>query len=948
MKQISTRYQKVFATAVSLCIALAMNAQDWSNLQSSLGFPDASTEKVELRDQHSKHFAMPNGNTKAFILAGSLHYKNAQGDWTDISTELISSSMPGYSLENTTNNIQSYFPGTATAIQQGVLVKNSVGFLHVAMHPSLDVLNASFDVLNSVSAGVPAQANTGFNTVSYHDIMPGIDNEFEVQHDQIKNGLIVNQLPAGIGAGEHLGYSETLRLPAGWNLVANGQIVNGSVIATAGISIVDAQGSQQLAVPVPDVFEQNNPGINIHPDGNWEVTYKVESLGNDEYRLTTLVPMSWMTDASRQYPVVIDPTVTLSGNWGGWLKPSTVVESNPSGFVYCGYSVDPYHAWTKFDITSVPDASLVIDTKLQASMNATANGGVSETINLTSVTGTMGPYTSYNAGAYTDIGNGVYTSFAALDVGIYGYYDLGPSADGDVQANLTADEFQVGFVNTNIASPPYKRFTSNLNSLEIEYELCTGQITMTAADVVLSNGFNLGCVGDSNGTINTSATGGSGNYSFIFSGPGGYYDTINSPSNLPAGTYFVQVWDDVLTCPDTTTIEITAPDLSLNESLSQYSGFNTSCFGETDGSITNNIAGTGNYVYSWTGPNGFTSTSASLGVLEAGTYNYTVTETTFSCVDSGEINLFQPPVLTAATQLDSNAFCENESNGGVSVVPGGGVGSFTVLWDDVSSSTTLSVSGIPVGTYNVTVTDGNGCTETNSQVVGFESALPAVDLGQDTGICEGSSVILNAGGGFFAYEWNTGETGQIIQVSSLGNYQVTVTNFEGCTNADDIDVVEIFPLAEPNLGPNIATAVAPIVLDPGSYTSYVWSTGASTPTINVALSGTYTVTVTDGNGCKGNDEVKVTIWPAGIPTVDEAGMTLYPNPANTFMTFDASASGKTNLTVKLTNALGQVVYANVLTNADKMTVDVSNLERGAYIFTATADDTVWHRAIVLE
>ncbi|GEM_PF-888795 len=936
-----------FALLIAVLTTTSVSAQDWSNITSQFEFPEEGTELPELRDQHSKHFLMPNGNIQAFILSGSLHYMDEQGKWQDISTEITPSSSSNYTYENTANGLKSYFPDANNARNEGITLRNQSGSIRIAIQPSINGLDANFEENSALYDTSPTPISVTANEIVYEDLVSGIHNMFEVQHDLIKNNVIVEALPGNVAGSEFIGYSETLELPAGWKLMANNGIVEETMVANGGLIIVNEQNAMEFVIPVPDVYEQNNPSANIHPDGDWDFTYKIEPESNNTYRLTTLVPMDWMTDPSRQYPVVIDPTVTLNGNWGGWLRPTSIVESNPSIFVYCGFSGDPYSAWTKFDISSVPNSGLVIDTKLQAYMNATLNGSASETIELNSVTGTMGPYTTYNASAYTDISNGTYTSFSALDVGTYGYYDLGPTADADVQSNLNLGEFQVGFYNGNLSNPPYKRFTSNLNVLEVEYVTCSGQVNATANPVMLSNGLNLGCPGDSNASVSTSASGGSGTYFFIWSGPG-YNDTVNNPTNLHAGTYFLQVFDDGLTCPDTMTIVISEPDLTVNTTLSQFGSYNLACAGNADGTISASVAGTGPYSYSWTGPGGFTSSNASLSALAPGTYYYTVTETVFGCVVEDSVTLTSPPLVTTTAQLDSNAFCENESNGGVSAMPSGGVGNFTYQWDDPNSTTTASATGLAVGTYNVTVTDGNGCTAVTSVDVGFEIPLPLIDLGPDTGICTGGSVILNTGGGFLSYAWSDGSTGQFIEVDAFGVYEVTVTDFEGCMNSDAVEVNQEYPLPTPNLGPNISTPITPVVLDPGSYESYLWSTGSFDPTISVGLSGTYSVVVTDENGCEGSDEIVVSIWAAGISSLDASGINIYPNPAIDRLTIDATASAETALDITLTNAVGQVVYHQTAATSNRIFIEVGSMDRGTYFLTAVGKETVWNRSIVLE
>jgi hypothetical protein len=134
--------------------------------------------------------------------------------------------------------------------------------------------------------------------------------------------------------------------------------------------------------------------------------------------------------------------------------------------------------------------------------------------------------------------------------------------------------------------------------------------------------------------------------------------------------------------------------------------------------------------------------------------------------------------------------------------------------------------------------------------------MPAVSLGPDTTVCAG--FVLDAGNPGASFDWSSGETTQTITVTSSGFYEVTVTDAYGFSVTDGINVT-ILPSPTVSLGPDL-TVCDGVTLDaanPGA--DFFWSTGATSQTIDVTSSGTYSVTVSTGPGCTGTDDIDVTV-----------------------------------------------------------------------------------------
>ena len=133
-----------------------------------------------------------------------------------------------------------------------------------------------------------------------------------------------------------------------------------------------------------------------------------------------------------------------------------------------------------------------------------------------------------------------------------------------------------------------------------------------------------------------------------------------------------------------------------------------------------------------------------------------------------------------------------------------------------------------------------------------------VRLGNDTSFCNGDSVLLDAGAGFAALQWNTGSTGRFQVAKSAGYYAVNATASNDCSSRDTLRVVQVYPNPQVNLGNDtVICAGSTRVLDAGAFTRYTWSTGAVSRTITINDSGYYRVAVTDANNCKAGGSLYV-------------------------------------------------------------------------------------------
>jgi gliding motility-associated-like protein len=151
---------------------------------------------------------------------------------------------------------------------------------------------------------------------------------------------------------------------------------------------------------------------------------------------------------------------------------------------------------------------------------------------------------------------------------------------------------------------------------------------------------------------------------------------------------------------------------------------------------------------------------------------------------------------------------------------------------------------------------------------------PAIDLGADRSFCLGDSAVFNAGAGFQTYAWSNGQVSAGIVAKTAGNYSVMATTAEGCRSFDTVRVPQVYTLPQPGLNKNPALCAGESrTLDPGSFAAYQWSNGGAGPSLTVNATGTYAVTVTDGNGCRASDTTRITTihpLPQGFLPADTA------------------------------------------------------------------------------
>ncbi len=380
---------------------------------------------------------------------------------------------------------------------------------------------------------------------------------------------------------------------------------------------------------------------------------------------------------------------------------------------------------------------------------------------------------------------------------------------------------------------------TSADEIDIEvYELPSCTISTTDSACGMSNGLATG-----------EATGGAGAYTFEWSNMA----TSETITDLVSGTYSLTVTDGN-GCTSVCSAVVSDVDASTCSIMSR----DASC-GANDGSATGIVGnGAGQYIFAWS--NG--ETTVVINDLAEGTYTLTVTDEN-GCSATCE-TIVGTSGSPSCTTTSTDTTC-GESDGAVSGSVSGGVEPYTYEWSN--GEMIGAITNLAADTYTLIVTDANGCTGTCSATVSAPDAPMCNTTTTDTtcGESNGTAAATAIGGvGPYAYEWSNGEMTALISNLEEGIYALTITDVNGCTNTCSATIgsstipVCIATSTDTPCDGNEGTATGSATGGVGPYT-YSWSSGATTAMALQLVADTYTLTVTDANGCTATCETTVSV-----------------------------------------------------------------------------------------
>ena len=740
-----------------------------------------------------------------------------------------------------------------------------------------------------------------------------------------------------------------------WTGPGLGSGVTGHTITVSDPTVLETPGDYDYQLEIVDT---NNP-TNCNATASVTVTIDEEPV---------------IDNISNNGPLCVDGTLDLSVTVSGGTTPYSYSWSGPDGFT----STDQNPTVTNVTIANAGDYEVEV---------TDANGCISVTETTTVVINENPTIDDISSNSPVCEGGTLNLSVTAIGgSGPYTYSWSGPDGFTSTDQNPTISNV------TLLNNGDYDVVVTDANGC--------GSATSSVSVVinenpVIDNISNNGpvCAG---GTLDLSVTvsGGTAPYTYSWSGPDGFISTAQNPSIANATTANAGDYDVVVTDANgcnsvtgTTTVVVSDPvidNISNDGPVCEGADINLSV------TVSGGIAP---YSYSWSGPDGFTSTDqnptvTNVAVANAGIYDVTITDSN-GCFVTGTTTVVINENPTIDDISSNSPVCEGGTLN-LSVTAIGGSGPYTYSWSGpdgfTSTNQNPTISNVTLlnsGDYDVVVTDANGCGSATSSVSVVINENPVIDNISNNGpICAGStldlSVTVSGGTALYTYSWSgpdgfssTAQNPSIANATTAnaGDYDVVVTDANGCNSVTSSTTVVVNDLPIVNLpdastcdGQDVTLTATPSG-GSGNYVNYIWYDGGGTEIqsgtsdqltltgtdVELANNGaTYSATVEDNNGC--------------ISAVDDMTLTVNENPSveilyntnpetaidvclGSSMTLDAQGSGGTGAytyTWELPDGTTQtgaqvVVDPMALTDGGAYTVSVND---GNCVGTQTIDVTV--------
>jgi hypothetical protein len=470
-------------------------------------------------------------------------------------------------------------------------------------------------------------------------------------------------------------------------------------------------------------------------------------------------------------------------------------------------------------------------------------------------------------------------------------------------------------------------------------------VTQPAVLSVSLSNTNVLCYGGNTGSIASGTTGGTATYGYLWSNG----STNDTATTLVAGTYTLTVTDNNgCTAVESSTVseptELTSADSVVS---------NVACYGGDQGigyvSVT---GGTSSYGYLWnTG-----DTTSMIDSLIAGTYVVTIVDAN-GCELLDSFNISEPTQLVLTMSLPTAIICFGDSTSSTSISAMGGIMPYSYEWSNDSTDTIIS--GLGAGNYIITVTDSNGCMMSDTAVVlGPDQAIVASIIVDQEIVCAGDlngALTANATGGWgnFNFVWNNSQTSASITALSEGMFAVTITDSLGC----EVNVSD--SLMHQNENPTVDLGGDTLVcqgtifsLDAGNAGStYSWTTGETSQTIEVSTSGTFGVDVTSEAGCIGSNSIEVVVDSClGINELTTAQIKVYPNPSQGGVIYIAIDGVKSNDSyIQMIDLTGKVVAQQQQFKSDNGVIEFNiNQPSGIYFLRISTNNQVFTERVIVQ
>ncbi len=670
---------------------------------------------------------------------------------------------------------------------------------------------------------------------------------------------------------------------------------------TANATVNDAGGPVATTTSTPETCGLSNgtasvsvsggtsPFTYIWDDGNAQTTVTATGLIGNLYSVTVTDAFGCNAVDAVTVTALGSPTISIANImdvscFGGNNGTATGVATGGGAPYTYSWNTSPVQTDTiATGLVAGSYTITVLDTN-SCTANATANV-IDPAILAASATGVDPSCAGVDDGTATATGSG--------GTGAYTYSWDDPNS----QTNITA---------TGLAPNNYIVTITDANGCTD-----TGAVTISPAAAVMTLTITefdeTNC--QSNGIVLMSVSGGVIPYTYIWSN-GATTEDLNS---LSVGSYIVTVTDSVgCTATDTATINGSTP-----ATTSIIGSDESTCNGGDGIAVLTLSGGTSPFTYNWS--NG--ATTQNISGLVGGTYTVEVTDAN-SCMAFDTVIIGQPESPSVSvTGFDESSCSAND--GVAAAVVSGGTPSYTYSWSNGAS--TQNVTGLAPGTYIITVTDVNNCT--GSDAININAAPgPTIDgiTGIDESSCgkaDGAAVSTVSGGATpYTYNWSSGATAANATGLSAGTHVLTVTDANGCTAIDSVELAELgsivlsLTITDANCGSADGSAIVTATGGNIPYT-YTWSSGDSTALADSLGAGIYIITVVDTSGC--SNSAAATISDVGGATVSNVTIT------------DATCYGASDGAIDIDVSGGVTPYTFSWSNGSS-SEDISGIGAGPY------------------
>jgi gliding motility-associated-like protein len=438
--------------------------------------------------------------------------------------------------------------------------------------------------------------------------------------------------------------------------------------------------------------------------------------------------------------------------------------------------------------------------------------------------------------------------------------------------------------------------------------------TSTTMLVTLNNLADVSCFGANDGSIDISVAGGDPPYIYVWSDG----QTTEDATGLPPGAYDVTI-SDVFNCTVNEVYFINEPTL-LTSNINMV--IDADCNGSDDGSIDLSTAGgTPPYSYLWSNAN---TTEDLLDVI-AGNYSVTITDDN-GCTTTNSAVIDEPLALSASI-LGTDVLCWSENTGSADLTISGGTVPYAFFWTNFA--VTEDVNGLSAGSYAVMVMDDNNCILIDSVEI-FEPTELTTQIAFNEPLCNAGSdgnIDLIVSGGTLAYgfSWSNSATTEDLAGIGAANYIVTVTDGNGCIEMDSANLSEpaaistsIVSIDNSCEGDSTGSLDLTVLGATPPYT-FLWSDGSLTEDLINVEAGSYSVTITDANGCTGTENGNIS-EPTAV--------------TGSIIGSDVLCFGDNNGSADLSVLGGTPPYTFLWSNAET-TEDINSLGGGTYQVVVT-------------